>query len=328
MRVTNILRLAAFLGLASCLPALDYEIVSVKKIWDQGDHNAFTDIIRFKNRWYCTFREADDHVGGDGRIRVLVSQDGEKWESSAVLTEAGIDLRDPKFSITPNNRLMIVMGGSVYQGTKVLKGRRPRVAFSKDGKSFTTPRMVLEEGDWLWRVTWHKGVGYGISYRVDGGPDWAVSLQRSTDGVRWTKVKDLDVPGRPNEATLRFLPNGDMVALVRRESGDKQGWIGVSRAPFLDWKWKPAGSQLGGPNFIVLPDGQMVAGSRDYREAGARKYTTVIGPMTTDGFTQKLSFPSGGDTSYPGFVFHEGVLWMSYYSSHEGKTSIYLAKIR
>src|SRR5690606_29029317 len=105
----------------------------VKKIWDQGDHNAFTDIIRFKNRWYCTFREADDHVGGDGRIRVLVSQDGEKWESSAVLTEAGIDLRDPKFSITPNNRLMIVMGGSVYQGTKVLKGRRPRVAFSKDG---------------------------------------------------------------------------------------------------------------------------------------------------------------------------------------------------
>ena len=37
---------------------------------------------------------------------------------------------------------------------------------------------------------------------------------------------------------------------------------------------------------------------------------------------------SGGDTSYPGLVWHDGLLWMSYYSSHEGKTSIYLARIR
>ncbi|MCF6285976.1 MAG: exo-alpha-sialidase, partial [Candidatus Hydrogenedentes bacterium] len=40
-----------------------------------------------------------------------------------------------------------------------------------------------------------------------------------------------------------------------------------------------------------------------------------------------LTLPSGGDTSYPGFVWHDDVLWMTYYSSHEEKTSIYLAKI-
>ena len=37
---------------------------------------------------------------------------------------------------------------------------------------------------------------------------------------------------------------------------------------------------------------------------------------------------AGGDTSYPGLVFFRGVLWVSYYASHEGKTNIYLAKIR
>ena len=37
--------------------------------------------------------------------------------------------------------------------------------------------------------------------------------------------------------------------------------------------------------------------------------------------------PKHGDTSYPGFVWHDGLLWMSYYASHEGKTAIYLAKI-
>ena len=38
--------------------------------------------------------------------------------------------------------------------------------------------------------------------------------------------------------------------------------------------------------------------------------------------------PSAGDNSYPGLVLHEDVLWVSYYSSHDGKTSIYLAKLK
>ncbi len=44
--------------------------------------------------------------------------------------------------------------------------------------------------------------------------------------------------------------------------------------------------------------------------------------------TEFLKLPSGGDTSYPGLVWHDGLLWVSYYSSHEGKSSIYLAKVR
>jgi len=39
-----------------------------------------------------------------------------------------------------------------------------------------------------------------------------------------------------------------------------------------------------------------------------------------------LRLPSGGDTSYPGLVWHGGLLWVSYYSSHEGRASIYLAR--
>ena len=43
--------------------------------------------------------------------------------------------------------------------------------------------------------------------------------------------------------------------------------------------------------------------------------------------TEFLKLPSGGDTSYAGLVFYDGLLWVSYYSSHEDKTSIYLAKV-
>ena len=41
-----------------------------------------------------------------------------------------------------------------------------------------------------------------------------------------------------------------------------------------------------------------------------------------------LALPSGGDTSYPGLVWHDNLLWMTYYASHEGKANIYLARIR
>ena len=46
------------------------------------------------------------------------------------------------------------------------------------------------------------------------------------------------------------------------------------------------------------------------------------------GYEPVLTLPSGGDTSYAGMVWHDGLLWVSYYSSHEGKTAIYLARVK
>lgn len=308
------------------------ELVSVTKIWDQGKHNAFTDLIRWHDAWFCTFRESDAHVGGDGGLRVLESADGETWKSAAYITEKGIDLRDPKLSITPDGRLMIVAGGSLYEGTKTLKGRQPRVMFSADGHTWTEPKPVLTDGEWLWRVTWHGGTAYGVSYgstpRKDkdaqGEPDWTLKLFSSTDGVKYNLVTDLDIPGRPNETTLRFLPDGEMIALVRREAGSKLAWIGRSKPPYKTWKWTETKHQVGGPNFIQLPDGALWAVGRSY-PGGAK---TVVARMTLDSYEPVLTLPSGGDTSYAGLAWHDGLLWISYYSSHEGKTSIYLAKVK
>ncbi|MBL8234119.1 MAG: exo-alpha-sialidase [Bryobacterales bacterium] len=318
------------LAAAKGAPVQSMEIVSLKKIWDQGAHNAFTDLIRFRNHWYCTFREAEDHVGGDGQLRVIESKDGDTWTSSALLTEAGVDLRDPKLSITPDNRLMIVAGGSVHGGTKVLKSRQPRVAFSKDAKAWTKPAPVLGTGDWLWRVTWHKKRAYGVSYYI--GPqgraagDWELRFCESANGSDWQATHKLAVTGQPNETTLRFLDNGECVAFARREAEDKQAWIGRSLPPYRDWKWTPCGHQTGGPNFIILPDGRWVGGGRRYFPD--RKHKTEVGALTESGYQPLVSLPSAGDNSYPGFVWHDNLLWMSYYSSHEGKTSIYLAKLK
>ncbi len=325
-------------------PAADPpQLVGVQKIWDQGQHNAFTDLIRWHGKWYCTFREGDGHVGGDGKLRLLESTDGEKWASAALLEEEGIDLRDPKLSVTPDDRLMIVAGGSVYKGTKTIMGRQPRVAFSKDARIWTKPQRVLEEGEWLWRVTWHEGKAYGVSYNASarttqeakdaaksdkpappGPADWKLKLVGSTDGVKYDLVTHLDVPGHPNETTLRFLPGGEMMALVRREGGNTMGWIGTSKPPYKAWTWHETKHRFGGPNFVQLPDGALWAGGRSYPK-GAKM---VIAQMDRDKYDPVLTLPSGGDTSYPGMVWHDGLLWVSYYSSHEGKSAIYLAKVK
>lgn len=300
------------------------EILSVKKIWDAGSHNAFTDLIRWRDKWYCVFREADAHVGGDGKLRVLESADGDAWHSVALVAERGVDLRDPKLSITPDGRLMIVAGGSIYNGTRKLQGRQPRVTFSKNARDWTPPKRVLKEGDWLWRVTWNDGRAYGVSYDSSASPDWRLKLVASDDGEHYEIVTNLEVPGRPNETTLRFLPDGEMLALVRREGANGHAWIGASKPPYKKWTWNETKHRVGGPNFIRLPSGELWAAGRSY-PGGAK---TVLARMTRDSYKPVLTLPSGGDTSYPGLVWRDGVLWISYYSSHEGKTSIYLARVK
>jgi hypothetical protein len=314
------------------------EVVDNRRIWDAGSHNAFTDLVRWHDRWWCTFREADDHVGGDGAIRVITSTDGITWESAARLTEKDVDLRDPKLTVMPDGRLMLNCGGSVYLGTKVLKGRRSRVMFSADGRRWTAPRKILHEGDWLWRVTWHGDTAYGAAYRsglggsAAPGPEWELHLYRTKDGVNFEKVTDLAVRGRPNETTLRFAPNGDMIALVRRETDGFMGHVGTAKPPYTTWSWQESNHRFGGQNFLQLPDGRWLAGTRDYTKITPQKKggaTTMIGELGQDGkINPVVNFPSGGDTSYPGLVWQDGLLWVSYYSSHEGKTSIYLAKLR
>jgi len=313
------------------------ELVSVNRIWNEGQHSAFGDLIRFQNRWYCTFREGTGHVpktGTDdnGKIRVITSATGESWSSAALIAEDGIDLRDPHLSITASGELMIVAGGSEYPKGEY-RGRQSRVMFSRDGKTWSTPKPVLDRGHWLWRVTWHDGVAWGVSKygspakELPEDPRKAI-LVRSTDGVKWETVAQLPVPGA-DESAIRFTNAGRMIILMRTRSlQDEMASIGWSDAPYTKWTWTKQSVFVGGPNFVVLPDDSMIGGGRWATAPGATGSRTGIGPMTATQYAPQLMLPSGGDNSYPGFVFHDGLLWTAYYSSHEQNTAIYLARIR
>jgi len=315
---------------ASALPKV--ELIGVKKIWDQAPHNAFTDLTFWKDHFYCAFREGRGHVSTDGRIRVLSSKDVDAWTSVGLMELAGYDLRDAHLSVTPDDRLMLLGGAAPRQKDNENAPTGSFVACSANGTEWTKPQIVVEPGRWLWCVTWYEGKAYGVSYPASQGSPY-IELLTSADEIAWRSlVPRLYGVGFPNEATLRFDKSGTCYALVRRDKrGDApySAVLGVSRDDYTQWQWFDLGTEFnsfGGPNLIQLPTGQWLTAGRMHQD-GAHTALCYL-DMANHTMTKLLKLPSAGDTSYPGLLWHNDLLYMSYYSTHEGKTSIYIAKIK
>jgi hypothetical protein len=304
-------------------------IVSHHMIWDAAPHNAFTGLTRFKGKWYCAFREGQGHVSHDGRIRIIVSDDGEQWASAALLEAPGElpDLRDGKIAVTPAGRLMVTAAAA---DRRTKPSRHQTYAwFSDDGAAWSEATAIGEPNFWLWRVTWHDGKAWSVGYQTGG--ERFIRLYRSDDGRSFdTHVARLHDQGYPNETGVLFLDDGTCLCLLRRDGSPNSGLLGRAKPPYRDWTWDDLGVRIGGPDMIRLPDGRFVAAVRLY-DGGARTSLMWLDPSPAPGkakLTEMLRLPSGGDTSYAGLAHHGGLLWVSYYSSHEGKTKVYLAKVK
>ncbi|TAN16868.1 MAG: hypothetical protein EPN37_07865 [Chitinophagaceae bacterium] len=316
--------------------------IQVKKIWDKAPYNSFTSLIRFDDAFYCSFREGTSHVSdkNDGKVRILRSEDGDHWGSIALLKVHGLDLRDPKLSVTPDHKIMVIMAGAVFYDHRKIRKLFPMVSFSDtEGKDFSAPEKatlapgISPDKDWIWRVTWHNGTGYGVDYHTvalhrnseSSKEEAIVTLVKTDNGQYFKKVSNLPVKDFPNESTIRFNKNNEMFVLVRRDAGNKMGVLLKSRPPYTHWRCKQLKIQLGGPDFLFLNDTRLVIGTRHY--LGKRNTTAIFVTNLKGRILKDIELPSGGDTGYPGMVIYKNLLWVSYYSSHEGKAGIYLAKI-
>ena len=267
------------------------ERTTVERIWD-NDYSAFPSIVRYGEAYYVSFREGVSHIFDENGIA------------------AG--------------------------KTRILRSTDSKHWKSvSDGRTFSDPAPVVYENEdrpaWFWRVTWHDGTGYTVSY--GDVEDNALELLKTSDGIHFEKVTTIALDGFPNESTVRFLPDGRLVMLIRRDKGDRKAYIGVSRPPYTEWDLTPLRFQIGGPEMAVLPDGSLLIGGRAYFERGETRTCLWRGNEKGD-FELWKTLPSGGDNSYPGFLIEDGELKVVYYSSHEltrpdgrPRAGIYLARI-
>ena len=132
--------------------------------------------------------------------------------------------------------------------------------------------------------------------------------------------------GYPNETALCFLPDDTALCLLRRDGAQPSAQLGSARPPYTQWSWRDLGLRIGGPQLLRVPGGRLLAAGR-FHDGGVRTALAWLDPEAGS-LTEFQPLPSGGDTSYPGLVWRDGRLWVSYYSSHEGKAAIYLARVR
>lgn len=287
------------------------ELISVKRIWDQGEHNAFTDLIAFQKALFCVFREGSAHVSPDGALRILRSVDaGDTWQSVALLSSTQADLRDGKL-VEFQGELLLLGGGAPHDKS----GLQSYLWCSKDGICWSEPLEVADKGYWLWRLTAHQGSLYGVGYRA--GPDGDTRLYKSDDGIAFnTWINVFNNQGYVNESSLVFHQDNGF-CLLRRDpvwGPEFLGLLGKSSPPFNHWQWQALDKRIGGPVMFIYQS-RLLAVVRLYEG----QIRTALVEIEPDAGTIKelLTLPSQGDTSYAGVVLNGDILWVSYYSSHE-----------
>ncbi len=320
-------------------------VIESGMIWDQAPHNAFTDLARFKGKFYCVFREGGSHVSGnDGSVRVLASDTGKEWASVALVREEGIDLRDPKLSVNPDGRLMIMCGGSKYEG-KAVREWHTRVLFSENGADWTPPMRItgVPSNNWAFGITWKSDTGF-IAPRIcrtdpqTGQVDQTgtqIRVYKTSDGLNYEPVSE-DIAANNfecgkgcGETSIRFRDDGSMVILARLP-GKGKFLFGVP--PYVrEFTTVDIDHGMGGQVFLPLENGYWLIGTREYanERPGNRAGTATVLLVADDNgiYKRVAELPSGGDTAYPGMLKYNGELWMSYYSSHEGKSAVYISRI-
>jgi len=324
--VLVLLLLTAGQGTASYLSP---DAVKVVKVWDAAPHNGFTDLILFRNRFLLAFREGASHDSMDGKIRVLLSSDGKTWEPVALLVAPLVDLRDPKFSISPEGTLML---NAAAAQRNVSPTRYLSLYWtSSDGRTWTALQPFGNLNYWLWRVAWEDSMGYSVGYRTV--PPYHTTLYSGNPalGIDFSPVISPLVSGSyANETVLLFRPNTDLLALARRDPvapyTTSLALLGNAAPPYTSWTWTATNYRLGGPDMLELSDGRIIVGARVYSPSTHTGLLWVDPQQGT--LTEFVELPSGGDTGYPGILVRNDVLWVSYYSSHEGKASIYVAKVK
>lgn len=305
-------------------------INSVKKIWNRAQHNAFTDLCHFDSKYFCCFREANNHISGDGKVRIVTLDDSGGVAWSDCLRVPGADLRDPKLSVTPDEKLLLIAYARFRNEQNKTVRSQAVVWFSGDGKSWSQPKFIGPQGWWLWRLRWHEGKAYGFAYnrRADALDFYSGNPLRTFE-LHQPKAfsKEKLGLGYPNESDLFVDKTGIMHALVRRDADSCTAQLGTSNFPYKNWQWHDLKGYVGGPVMFPLDKNFAMIAGRIWE--GYKPKTAVLKfDLRKKRFCEKLIVPSAGDSSYPGLVRKGDSILMSYYSAHEQqKCCIYLAEI-
>lgn len=294
---------------------------SVRKLVADKRHNAFTALVRWQDHFWLAFRAGTSHNSADGDIVVLRSPDAKEW-TEALRLKVLRDDRDPQFLATPKRLFLF---DQAMEGAKLTAF----ATYTDDGKTWSKPQPVYEPRFILWKPMTHGDRFYATAHKKDetsAGKGREVHLIVSSDGLKWQKVSTIRAGNWESETTLYATPDGRLTAFLRQKYGSPQAQVLEAAAPYQEWKARPAGVAHLSGHCVHTFRGVTYLISRTINHA-EKKTGTMIYTYADGKLTPYCELPSGGDCSYAEAVAVGDDMLLSYYSSHEGLTNIYLATV-
>ena len=332
----------AISGHAENLPSV--KVTNIRRTFHNGEHNAFTDLVRFKEKFYLTFRSCPDGhmVHPTASIIILSSDDAKQWRQVHQFSVKHRDTRDPHFLVF--NERLFVYTGTWYSGEKTippeeydLNKHLGYAAWTDDGTKWHSPIMLEGTfGHYIWRANAFDGTAYlcgrrkrsfDVAPRGEGREVESLMLE-SDDGLIWRK-RAVFQDTRGDETAFQFDNKGNILAIGRR--GGDEAQLLRSSPPYTVWQRKEFDRYIGGPLLVRWGDRYVVGGRNSTSDRGPK---TSMCWLVDDELHEFAELPSGGDNSYPGFIeLSPTRAIMSRYSSHEKNdegqpiTAIYMADL-
>lgn len=340
------------IGQAADFPSV--HVSNIRRAFHNGEHNAFTDLVRWRDKYWLAFRSCPDGhmVHPTSSIIILSSDDTKRWKPVHRFSVPKRDVRDPHFLVF-NDKLFVYTGTwycgdrSPASSDRTLNQHLGYAAWSDDGSTWNSPVMLEGTfGHYIWRAAAHDGKAYLCGRRNREFDMTAVGereqvqsvMLQSDDGLVWRKHA-LFQDKRGDETAFLFQDDGGVIGIGRRGSGIAE--LLQSKPPYREWQRRDLDRYIGGPLIARWGDHLLVGG----RKSGGA-FVGKRGPKTSLYWLNRnandeaglliefAELPSNGDTSYPGFLPLSPTRGLvSWYSSHEtddmGKpiTAIYLADL-
>ena len=293
------------------------------KVKEGKDYASFTTLEYYRGYFYCAFREANIHVDyngvDNGVITIMRSKNGRAWKDYDQISLNGFDLRDPKLSITPNSRFMLIAEAVKYKQRKDIT-RKTMVSFMNHSKFGALKEIIFNPSkpyNWLWDVEWVGDKALGFLYNPNF---YAVS---SKDGLTYDVQKEYSFAGFPTEAAITTLDNDRVVVILRINKENSR--IGIGDKSLKNIEWHDAGCRVEGPDIINIKGKVYVCGRSFDEKVGVSLYE-----LNKNNYHLRkiMELPAKGDCSYPGMVFVKNRLYISYYTTERNKVSVYVSRIK
>jgi len=323
-------------------------------LYDDGWHNAFTDLTWWHGQIWCGFRRAPTHgIVPPGAIHLMASaSNNASWASRHTISQPNTDLRDPRFLATSSTLYCLCAGYHPRPGATSLSSNAAEntiqtyITSTRDGQTWSPLVPILRPNYWGWSslvmpgkrkpvvfvAAYHTGMSHTetSSIALFAGDSFATLFPLGIiyDG------SDPDLDGAPHyqpAEPLLFEPQPGILGCCVRTEGAMD--LGVAVPPYQprNWRWRDTRARIHPSGTAQSRYGTLLVGRGWGPATGRRQESPFAGAWMLTG-TDPVplgTFQSTGDCAYAGIIplwkndpFDEDSYLVSYYTQRPTVTTL------